>query len=70
MTKASWCRWMLALVPVLLLIATGASAQTAQPIKIGGIWDLTGPSSAGNGQVGRRAIELRVEQVNKAGGTS
>ncbi len=70
MTKASWCRRMLALVPVLLLIATGASAQTAQPIKIGGIWDLTGPSSAGNGQVARRAIELRVEQVNKAGGVN
>ncbi|MBI4589052.1 MAG: ABC transporter substrate-binding protein [Candidatus Rokubacteria bacterium] len=68
MTRASWCRRVLALVPALLLVATGSSAQTGQPITIGGVWDLTGPSSAGNGQVARRAIELRVEQVNKAGG--
>lgn len=63
MTRASCCRRTLALVPALLLVATGSSAQTGQPIRIGGVWDLTGPSSAGNGQVARRAIELRVELV-------
>lgn len=66
-----------ALVAFILLTACGTAAPAgkpagpgvqAQPIKIGAMWDLTGPSSAGNGQVARRAVEMKVEQVNKSGG--
>jgi branched-chain amino acid transport system substrate-binding protein len=56
------------IVAAVLMAGGTAFAQGSQPIRIGGVWDLTGPSSAGNGQVARRAVELRVEQANRAGG--
>lgn len=45
-----------------------APSEKQPPIKLGAVYDLTGPSSAGLGLVQKRAVELAVEQANKAGG--
>ncbi|HUQ77035.1 MAG TPA: ABC transporter substrate-binding protein [Burkholderiales bacterium] len=54
-------------IAALLVTAGGASAQTAEPIRIGAILDQSGPV-APLGQYARVGIDMAVAEVNAAGG--
>jgi len=56
-----------ALVALLLLAASSASAQTAQPYKIGVTWPLTGPL-ASSGLQYLPGAEVAVNHINRKGG--
>lgn len=54
-------------IPALTLIAWSASAQSAETVKIGAVYSLTGPVAVA-GQDAKRGTELAIEQINNAGG--
>jgi branched-chain amino acid transport system substrate-binding protein len=57
----------LSIVSALLFLATASPSQAAQPIRIGGLFAVTGPASF-LGEPERNTMEMMVKEINAKGG--